>query len=154
MLSMTPRSFLVALVATVTIIASCKTPDGPRFPIPAQDLTTQVPDGLTRVIFINTSNRALYFDSGPIRIQLDGHQLPSIWLDHYIQAFVEPGEHELLLEHYDLVHWKGRHRINVEGREMFIAVYNLPISTRYEILNALPEDFSTRFKPGRHPATW
>src|SRR4029453_6496921 len=148
------RGSVVSLVATVALIASCKTPNGPRLPIPAQDLAAQAPEGLTRVVFINTSNRALYFDSGPIRIQLDGHQLPSIWLDHYVQAFVEPGEYELLLEHYDLIHWKGRHTINVEGREMFISVYNLPVSTEYEILDALPDEFFTRFKPGRDPANW
>ena len=145
---------LVALSAVTAAAASCKTPDGQRYPIPAQDLSAQVPEGLTRVVFINTSNRALYFESGPIRIQLDGHQLPSIWLDHYVQAFVELGEHHLLLEHYDLIHWKGRHTVQVAGNEMFISVYNLPISTDYEILNSLPEDFATRFKPGRDPANW
>jgi hypothetical protein len=144
----------VAFAAIVAVTASCKTPDGPRYPIPAQNLSAQVPNGLTRVVFINTSNRFLYFESGPVRIQLDGNQLPSIWLDHYVQAFVEPGEYDLLLEHYDVIHWKGRHRIQIEGTEMFISVYNLPISTEYEILDSLPEDFFTRFKPGRDPANW
>ncbi len=37
---------------------------------------------------------------------------------------------------------------------MFISVYNLPISIEYEILDALPDEFSTRFKPGRNPANW
>jgi len=148
------RVLTAALAAATVLAAGCKTPDGPRHPIPAQDLSASVPEGLTRVVFINTSNRALYFESGPIRMQLDGRQLPSIWLSHYVQAFIEPGEHDLLLEHYDLIHWKGRHKLSVEGSEMFVGVYNLPISTEYEILEALPEDFSTRFNPGRNPANW
>jgi hypothetical protein len=93
---------ILAICLSVSLIA-CKTVDGPRHPIPSQDIAGAVPDGLSRVVLFNTSNRLLYFESGPIRIQLDGQQLPSIWLDHYVQAFVEPGTYELKLEHYDMV---------------------------------------------------
>src|SRR5262245_13164405 len=43
-----PRVGVVLVVAVIAVAASCKTPDGPRYPIPAQDLSAQVPEALTR----------------------------------------------------------------------------------------------------------
>jgi hypothetical protein len=37
---------------------------------------------------------------------------------------------------------------------MFLSVYNTPISTKYKVLDVLPEDFNTRYKPGRDPDNW
>jgi hypothetical protein len=146
------RSAIPALLAIALLIA-CKTPDAPRQPIPVQDVHAPVPDGMVRVVLFNASNHALYFESGPIRIQLDGRQLPSIWLDHYVQVFVPPGEHQLLLEHYDLFMWKGRYTIHLSGPEAFLKVYNRPTTTRLERVDELPEDFFSRFKP-RDPDAW
>jgi hypothetical protein len=71
--------------------------------LPPQDITAAIPEGKARVVFLNTSNKLLYFESGPIKINLNGQQVPSIWLDHYVQVFVDPGTHPLHLEHYDAV---------------------------------------------------
>ena len=136
------------------VLAACKTPDGPRFPLPEQDVSAPIPDGLVRVVFFNTSNHALYFESGPIRIQLDGNQVPSIWLDHYVQVYAQPGEHQLLLEHYDMFMWKSRYTLQFEGAEVFLEVYNNPTSTKYKQVEELPADFHSRFKPGRDPNNW
>lgn len=135
-------------------LVSCRSPDGPRHPLPNQSFLATPPDGLSRVVLFNTSNRALYFESGPIRIQLNGRQLPSIWLDHYVQAFVEPGEYELKLEHYDVFFWKGTHLIQVDAPEVFLEVYNLPTTTKYRRVDQLPDDFHSRFTPGRDPGSW
>lgn len=141
------------LIGAVLLLA-CRTPDGPRFPLSAQDVSAPIPRGLVRVVFYNASNRVLYVDSGPIRIQLDGEQVPSIWLDRYIQVYAQPGEHELLLEHYDLFTWKRRYTIDLKGPEVFLKVYNTPISTKYKQVYELPSNFHARYKPGRDPNNW
>lgn len=145
----------VAIAVSIGFCAvGCATRDGPRIPIPEQSITSEVPEGRIRVVFFNNSNRFLYFESGPIRIQLNGQQVPSIWLDHFVQVFIEPGEYDLLLEHFDIITWKSRYKVKLEGPENFVELYNRPTSTRYRLVEALPQDFATRFRPGRSPATW
>jgi hypothetical protein len=136
------------------LFTGCKTPDGPRFPLPPQDVSAPIPDGHVRVVFFNTSNHLLYFESGPIRIQLDGNQIPSIWLDHYAQIYAQPGKHHLLLEHYDLFMWTSEYEVEFKDPEVFLEVYNRPVSTKYKFVDELPSDFLTRFKPGRDPNNW
>lgn len=142
------------LLGLTLLCVACKTPDGPRYPIPIQDLAEVAPEGLSRIVLFNTSNRLLYFESGPIRIQLNGEQLPSIWLDHYIQAFVEPGEYELRLEHFDMFFWKGAYSIDIAAPEVYLEVFNSPTSTKYRRVERLPDDFHSRFEPGRDAANW
>ena len=149
---MSKRVALVLFAAA--LVLACKTPDGPRFPLPAQDISAPIPDDLVRVVFFNTSNHALYFESGHIRIQLDGQQISTVWLDRYVQVYAEPGEHELLLEHLDLFMWKNCYTIEFEGPEVFLEVYNNPTSTKYKQVDELPADFHSRFKPGRDPNNW
>jgi hypothetical protein len=142
--------FLLAAV----LVVGCRTPDGPRFPLPAQDVSASIPDEFVRLVFFNTSNHALYWESGHIRIQLDGNQIPTIWLDEYIQVYAEPGEHQLLLEHLDVFMFKDRYALVLEGPEVFLEVYNGVTSTNYERVDELPPEFHSRFKPGRDPNDW
>jgi hypothetical protein len=141
-------------VLAAALVLGCRTPDGPHFPLPAQDVAAPIPDDYVRVVFFNTSNHALYFESGHIRIQLDGYQIPTIWLDRYVQVYAEPGEHELLLEHYDVLMWKSRYTVEFVGPEVFLEVYNNPTSTKYKEVDELPADFHSRFTPGRDPSDW
>ena len=136
------------------LILGCRTPDGPRFPLLAQDVSTSIPDGFVRLVFFNTSNHALYWESGHIRIQLDGNQIPTIWLDEYIQIYAEPGEYQLLLEHLDVFMFTDRYTLVLEGPEVFLEVYNGVTSTKYKRVDELPPDFHSRFRPGRDPNDW
>jgi len=136
------------------LVVGCRTPDGPHFPLPAQDVSTSIPDGFVRLVFFNTSNHALYWESGHIRIQLDGNQIPTIWLDEYVQVYVEPGEYQLLLEHLDVFMFKDRYTLVLEDPEVFLEVYNGVTSTKYRRVEELPPDFHSRFKPGRDPNDW
>jgi len=139
---------------TIAFLLGCTTPDGPRFPLPAQDVSRPVPDEMVRVVFFNTSNHALYFESGHIRIQLDGNQIPTIWLDEYVQVYAEPGEHQLLLEHVDVFTFTDRYTVLLKDREVFLEVFNNVTSTKYRQVDELPPDFHSRFKPGRDPGDW
>ena len=142
------RAVLIGLV-----FASCRTPEGPRIPLPPQEAKV-APTGLTRVMFFNTSNRALYFESGWIRIRLDGRTVPTLWLNEYVQIFVQPGSHELLLEHYDVFSFTDTYRLEVAGREMLLEVWCRPFSTTFRQVDALPSNFATDFSAARKPAEW
>ena len=147
----------VVLAVSLGILAlGCKTPDGPHYPIPEQSLSVSVPDGFTRVIFLNTNYRNEGTGAGPIRIQLGGQQIPSVWPERYVQAFVKPGEYEVLIEQVGFVYWKDRLSLTVEGDELLVSVYRsgLGFSPNLEVLDKLPSDFESAFRPGRHPKSW
>ena len=96
------------------------------------------------------------YGAGPIRIQLGGRQLPDVWPERYVQAFVEPGEYELLIEQSFGFFWKSRDRITVAGDQVLVSLYKntLGLFPHYEIVDELPGDFDEAFRPGRHPASW
>ncbi len=145
---------VAACLFAAVLLLGCRTPDGPRFPLPAQDISSSVPDGMVRVVFFNTSNHVLYFESGHIRIQLDGNQIPTIWLDRYVQVYAEPGEHQLLLEHLDVLMFTNQYTVSFEGPEVFLEVFNGITSTKYKQVDELPPDFKSRFTLGRDPNDW
>jgi hypothetical protein len=117
-------------------------------------LRTNVPDGYTRVVFFNDSIEALYFESGNIRIQLNGQTAPSLYLNHYAQLFLRPGDYELLLEHFDLFTFTDRYKITIAGQQVLIRLWCRPISTKYEIVEKLPDNFEVNFVRGRDPTKW
>ena len=50
---------LLCFVAAIVFLAvACQTPNGPRLPISDQSLSVSVPEGLTRVIFLNTNYKS------------------------------------------------------------------------------------------------
>jgi len=145
------RGFALPLVL---FAASCSTVEGPRIPLQSQDIAAPIPAGLVRVVFFNTSNRALFFESGWIRIRLDGRTVPTLWLDEYTQILIEPGDHLLLLEHFDLFQFTDTYTVTFSGTEMFLEVWCTPISTKFRQVEALPAEFSQRFNVARDPAEW
>lgn len=147
---------LTSLTTLTTLGAGCKTPDRPHFPIPDQSLSIPIPDGLTRIVFLNTNYQSEGAGSGPIRIQLDGQQVPSVWPERYVQIFVVPGDYDLLIEQSNVFFFKQRDRITIEGGRLLIAVFKpfLAVYPVYEILAELPSDFESAFRPARHPKSW
>ncbi|MCP4904975.1 MAG: hypothetical protein GY910_08330 [bacterium] len=147
---------LSVMLALVMLAIGCGTPDGPHHPIPDQSLSIPAPEGMTRILFINVNYRSEGRGSGPVRIQLGGKQIPSVWPERYIQAFVEPGEYDLVLEQTGWFSWSLSHPISVKGDEILVSV-RAPTFGLYpvlEILDELPSDFDSAFRPGRHPKSW
>lgn len=138
------------------LLGGCRTPDGPHYPIPDQALSTPAPEGLTRVVLINTNYQDEGAVSGPIRIRLGEKQLPSVWQERYVQAFVKPGEYDLHLEQASGFSWKRTIPITVTSDELLISVFTTRLSffPSFEILDELPSDFYDAFTPGRHPDSW
>jgi hypothetical protein len=150
---MRPRLVVLALSLTA-LLAACRTPDGPRVPLPDQGLETSTPEGMVRVVFFNTSNPVLYPTSGSVRIQVDGQTLPTLHHDRYTQVFLPPGRHDLLLEHWDMVVFTSRYSIEIAEPAAFFAVFSRPVSTGYEQVPELPADFTRDWSPARHPSQW
>jgi hypothetical protein len=106
------------------------------------------------VVFLNDTFEGLNWATGTIRIQIDGQTAPSLYLNHYAQLFLKPGEYELVLEHWDLVTFTDRYRIAIAPPEAFLRLWTTPLGNRYELLKALPPDFEARFIGGRNQAQW
>ena len=148
------RKLGLELIVFAVLLSACKTPEGPRLPLPPQDLAINVPDGYARVVFFNDSTEALYPSSGNIRIQLDGKTAPSLYLNHYSQLFLSPGRYELLLEHWDVFTFTDEYEIEIREPDTFIRIWCSPISTKHEIVESLPADFDQRFIGGRDLTKW
>jgi len=73
-------AIVVALCAALSV-GGCETAEGPRMPLPSQNIAHPPAGDGVRVVFFNTSNRALFFESGWIRIRIDGRTVPTLWLD-------------------------------------------------------------------------
>jgi len=141
---------LLALVSS-----GCKTPDGPRLALPDQTTSAPLPAGYVRVVVFNDTFEAMNFDnSGVMRIQIDGQTAPSLYLRHYAQLFLKPGEHQLLLEHFDLFLFTDKFRLKVEPPATFVRIWTTPFGNRFEVVPELPANFHTRFIGGRDPAQW
>jgi hypothetical protein len=138
----------------LALLIACRTPDGPRVPIPDQALDTVTPDGMVRVVFFNRSNKVVYPTSGSVRIQVDGQTLPTVHHDRYAQVFLPPGRHDLLLEHWDMVVFTSRYTIELREPQAYFAVFSRPVSTGYEEVPALPPDFAQRWLPAKYPTQW
>ena len=145
---------LVAVLSLSALLGGCKTPEGPRIPLPSQDIVSGAPEGKTRVVFFNSSSPGLYFESGVIRIRLNGDTVPSLWLRKYVQVVVDPGEYNLLLEHYDLFSFTNTYTLSLPPGDVFLEVYCSPISTKFKRHESLPLNFKRRYTPGRDPAKW
>jgi hypothetical protein len=145
---------LILVIAAALISAACKTPEGPRLALPPQDLSTPVPAGYVRVVFFNDTFEPLNYATGTIRIQIDGKTAPSLYLNHYAQLFLKPGQHEVMLEHWDLFTFTDRYQVEIQPPEAYFRVWTTPLGNKYEHLESLPPDFRTRFTGGRDPLKW
>ena len=146
--------FTFPIVLLALCVASCSTIEGPRIPLQSQDISAPVPTGVVRVVFFNTSNRALFWESGWIRIRLDGRTVPTLWLDEYTQILTEPGEHRLLLEHFDLFQFTDTYTVTFSGTEVFLEVFCTTLSTKFRQVERLPAQFPQHFNVARDPAEW
>jgi hypothetical protein len=121
----------------------------PEYPLPRQSIDARPATGQVKVVFFNDSNRFLYGldGSGKINVILAGKNVASLQICAYVQLFVDPGQYDLLLAHRDMATFESRHRLRVQGDAVFVKVYSQPISTDFEIVDALAADFSSRFRP-------
>lgn len=140
------------LLVVVTLFGCSLFPDlpvvHPDEPLPSQQFSEQPPAGHARVIFFNTSNRLLYGPDGTDRINVfvNGKPIGSIRIGNYLQVFLPIGSHRLTLRHRDIHDFQDDYRILIDGKLLLVEVYCRPFSTRYEIVDSLPANFSERFE--------
>lgn len=120
-----------------------------EYPLPSQSIDARPATGQVKVLFFNDSNRFLYSQdgSGKINIFLAGKNVASLQPATYIQLFTEPGQYDLVLVHGDIATFESKHRLSIQGDAVFVKVYSQPISTDFDIVNVLPADFTSNFRP-------
>jgi hypothetical protein len=119
----------------------------PEYPLPSQSIDARPATGQVKVVLFNDSNRFLYGldGSGKINVILAGKNVASLQIGAYVQIFVDPGEYDLLLAHRDMATFENRYRLRVQGDAVFVKIYSQPISTDFEIVDALPAEFRPAF---------
>jgi hypothetical protein len=107
-----------------------------------------------RVVLFNDTIEALNYATGTMRIQLNGQSVPSLYLNHYVQLFLKPGEYELMLEHWDLFQFTDRFAIAIVEPAAYLRLWTTPFGNNFEALHELPNDFDSEFTGGRDWSKW
>ncbi|GEM_PF-1946183 len=121
----------------------------PQYPLPSQSIDARPATGQVKVLFFNDSNRFLYGldGSGKINVTLAERNVASLQIGTYVQLFMDPGQYNLVLAHRDMATFESKHRLRVQGDAVFVKVYSQPMSTDFDIVNALPTEFTRDFRP-------
>ena len=94
------------VLAGVVFMTGCATPPVlTEYDLPNQALSVKPAEGLSRVVFFNSSNIILYGldQSGVISMRLDGKGLATLKIHDYVQIFLDKGEYNLYLVHRDVL---------------------------------------------------
>ena len=118
-----------------------------EFNLPNQNIYDQSQQNNHRVIFFNASNAFLYPASGTINIKLNQKHVATLKIGRFVQVNILPGEYDLYLDHWDIVHWKSDYKLSVDNSATFVKVFAKLTSTGYEVVSALPEEFERDYKP-------
>lgn len=114
------------------MLAGCLSTRAPRMAIPSQDLRAEVPRDSVRAVFFNASHDLAYALTGDVQVQIDGEVLPTLGRGEYVQVFLTPGSHELVLRHWDVVRFSDTYTLDVGTSGATYRVWCRPLSTRYE----------------------
>lgn len=114
--------------------------------LPLQDISSEVPDGMTRVVFYNTTSPK-FLGHGQIVIEIDGIGGPVIRRGQYIQVFLEPGRHAVKLEHFDPIAFTDNFSLEIEATDTYIRVYRGLGLNRLTVQAGPPEAFTINYAP-------
>lgn len=120
----------------------------PQYVLPPQSINYETQAGKTKIVFFNNSNVLLYgIDmTDKIDITIDDKNVGSVRLAEYLVIDLFSGEYKMNLTHYDTTKFSNNYTLKVIGREMYIEIYNGPLSTNYKIVDKLPDNFQERYK--------
>lgn len=135
-------SFLI-----VTGCGSDKLNVKPASDIPSQETNAQVPDGKYRVIFFNDAGFLNSMDgTSAIELTVNGKYYGRLAAKEYIQLFLGKGKFNINLVHYDLFKFETNHELMVNDH-LYVETSASPISNTFEVMEAKPTGFDTKFKP-------
>ena len=132
------------------MLAACASPRiTPQTKLPGQRLTESTPGQKSRVVFFNSSNRAMYGvdKSGRIDIYIDGAALATVDIGEYVQTFLPKGDHQVELRHRDMVWMKSTHRLDVDREAEWVRVYCQVFSNGFQVTHQPPPNFAADFRP-------
>ena len=134
------------LLAIISLLYGCATVVN-EYNLPDQNLDTSPDVGKTRVVFYNALNPLFLDGSWRIGIKIDDVGVENLHINKYVQLFLSPGQYKLSLSHVDVVKFSNDYQLQVGRETMFIKVYNGIVSTKYQIQDAEPENFKSKYKP-------
>lgn len=115
-------------------------------PLPSQDISSQIPDGMTRVVFFNTTSPN-FLGHGQMSIEIDGIGGSVIERSQYVQVFLNPGKHAVRLEHLDPISFTDTYALEIGLSDTYIRVYRELGFNRLLVQAEPPSTFVNDYTP-------
>ncbi len=133
----------ITLVLISFLLYSCATlPPRQAVQLPAQDTTTEVPQGKNRVVLFNDSMFLNYY---PVQITINGKYIGQVGKDEYVQLFLPSNTYEIKLLHNDLFSIKSNHTISIT-RDSYLELRSGPFDHDLTLVKSKPNNFDANFK--------
>ena len=93
----------------------------------------------TRVVFFNGTPRST------VHFSIDGGTECVLKANRFTTRTLAGGQHRIDAYHWDVFKMAGRTTLDIDGAELFVAVFPTVYSTRAAFANELPEDYEESF---------
>lgn len=143
----------VSLLLCSFILSGCLSTRGPHRAIPTQDLRAEVPQDSVRAVFFNASHDLAYALTGDVQVEIDGEILPTLGRGEYVQVFLAPGPHELVLRHWDVIRFSDTYTLDVGPSGGVFRVWCRPLSTKYERVDMPLDAIQAELSPVSAPTS-
>ena len=136
----------LVLMGPLVLLVGCSSIKIYEMPLPTQDISSQAPDGMTRVVFFNATRPGL-LGNGQISIEIDGIGGPVIERGHYMQIFLTPGKHAVKLEHVDPISFTDTFDLDIDTTDTYVRVLRELAVNRHSVMSEPPESFTIEYLP-------
>ena len=140
------QPYLLVFVILFVNLVGCSSIKIYEMPLPTQDISSQVPDGMTRVIFFNATSPSR-IGHGQLAIEIDGKGGPVIERGEYFQMFLLPGKHTVKLEQIDPVSFTDTYALDIGATDTYIRVIRELAVNRLSVVSELPGSFMIDYVP-------
>ena len=139
---------LIAGILFFLILQGCSTvPSGTQILLPQQNFSAQAPEGHTKVILYNTTNKVMWPASHRIIAGFNSELTPEIPSGNYVILYLLPGSYEFTLTHWDVFNFSDTYEFEIPHGELYVRIFNGSTSTKFEVVDKLPEEFESEFLP-------
>ena len=132
----------------ILIMQGCTSiPAGSQIQLPQQDFSAPAPAEHSKVVLYNTTNKIVWPASHRIIASFNSELTPEVPSGSYVILYLPPAIYEFTLSHWDLFNFSDTYELEVTLDDTYIRIFNGIVSTKYEIVDDLPDDFETNFTP-------
>lgn len=137
---------LLVFVVFLLFLVGCASIKIYEMPLPTQDISSQVPDGMTRIIFFNATSPSL-LGHGQMAIEIDGKGGPVIERGEYFQMFLLSGKHTVKLEQIDLISFTDTYALDIGDDDTYVRIIRELAINRLSVVSELPGSFIIDYVP-------